>query len=59
VQAALLAVAHGLHEAVPAPPEQRLVEVPNSSRRHPDPVGSAVACCRDRAPRSHSGGSHA
>jgi len=29
VRAALLAVAHGLHEAVPAPPEQRLAAVPN------------------------------
>jgi putative membrane protein len=29
VRAALLAVAHGLHEAVPAPPEERLVSVPN------------------------------
>ena len=29
VRAALLAVAHGLHEAVPAPPEERLVVVPN------------------------------
>jgi len=29
VRAGLLAVAHGLHEAVPAPPEERLVVVPN------------------------------
>ncbi|MGA3354441.1 MAG: PH domain-containing protein [Acidimicrobiales bacterium] len=29
VRAALLAVAHGLHEAVPAPPEERLAVVPN------------------------------
>jgi putative membrane protein len=29
VRTALLAVAHGLHEAVPAPPEQRLAVVPN------------------------------
>ena len=30
VRAALLAVAHGLHEAVPAPPEERLAAVPNA-----------------------------
>ena len=29
VRAGLLAVAHGVHEAAPAPPEQRLVVVPN------------------------------
>jgi hypothetical protein len=30
VRAGLLVVAHGLHEAVPAPPAERLVAVPNS-----------------------------
>jgi len=30
VRAGLLAVAHGLHEAVPAPPEERLVVVPTA-----------------------------
>jgi putative membrane protein len=29
VRAGLLAVAHGLHESIPAPPEERLVVVPN------------------------------